>query len=441
MREGTETRVDTSKRHAAGLDGLDGDRSPSRSRSDPSAGNIQSPVGLRTRRRQLEEESRRKAFAAIVGVALALALMGAGLYWAFGGGIGGRQSDDASRIGSASTLLLAYAPGGTDQPASAVVLFGLVGDGAGSALLIPAGTTTDIPVHGPGSLGDAVAFGGASLLDLSTENLLGVRVDHVVVIDRQGLEASLRGLEPFEVLIDDRVAVKEGDNIVTKFQPGRLVLDAASMAEFLELKGEGESEVARVARQQRGWQAILARAASSRGALLDLGGAEGHLSTTSTSDRLVQFLEELPRRDVSFTLLPVDPKQSLEGSESFEPRTVEIQRVILQHFPGAAIAPDVESRIKIGILNGNGGVGVTEEAAKRLVPGGYRVVYTENADHFSYQETLVVYYRLPDEKIARDVQSKLGRGKLVFNREMQDVVDVLVVLGADFPGPRSGGGG
>lgn len=392
------------------------------------------PVGLRTRRRQLEAQRRQKIAASIAGGVAFSSVLVAALVWLWSGGMVGRGPDQAAGSRTESTLLLAYAPSGIDQPAASLVLFGLVGDADASALLIPSGTTTDIPVHGPAGLGESVSFGGPQLLALATENLLGVRVDGVAVLDAQGFAQAAANLEPFELFLDDRVGVRQGDAIVTKFQAGKLRLDGSSLAEFLAIRGEGESEIAAVARQQKAWEAVLERSRETGRSMLVESVETSHIASNLPLSALQEFLEKLDRRRVAFSLLPVDPKQSLEGVETFEPRIQEIQRLIVQHFPGAAIAPDLESRIRVGILNGNGGVGVTEEAARLLIPGGYRVVYTENADNFEYNETLIVFYRTPDERVARDIQSRLGRGKLVFNTEIQDVVDILIVLGKDFPG-------
>ncbi len=392
------------------------------------------PVGLRTRRRQLEAERKLKTESIIAGGVIALLVLAALVVWLLKGGIGPPGGFQGTLRGTDETLLLAYAPEGVSSPAESIVLFGLVGEDRASALLVPAGTTTDIPVHGPASLGEALEVGGIDLLDLATENLLGVRIDGTLVLDRQAFIDSIAPLGPFDILVEERLGVREGDALVTKFQPGRYQMDAPTLNAYFEIKGEGESEVARLARRQKVWEAIFEKARALSNAGFSFSTVDStHFRANAPLSTIDEVFSQLRFRELSFSLLPVDPKQSLDGVESFEPRSGEIQRVVTQRFPGAAVAPNVESRIRIGILNGNGGVGVTEDVAKRLVPKGYRVVYTENADRFDYPETQIIFYRTPDERAAREIRAELGRGRLVYNHQMQDVVDILIVVGLDYP--------
>lgn len=395
------------------------------------------PVGLRTRRRQLEAERRLTTESIVAGSVIGLVALVALVVWILRGGVSPEGELEGFVPGTDKTLLIAYAPDGVSTSAESIVLFGLVGSDGASALLVPAGTTTDVPVHGPASLGEASSFGGPELLDLATENLLGVRVDGTLVVDRHGFVDAVAPLAPFDILVEERLGVREGDNIVTKFQPGRYQMDALTLNAYLELKGEGESEVARLARRQKVWEAILDKARAFPDSGLRFSSGDGaHLRADAPMSGIDEVISELRFREVTFSLLPVDPKHSLEGVERFEPREGEIQRVVTQRFPGAAVAPDVESRMRIGILNGNGGVGVSEDVAKRLIPRGYRVVYTENADRFDYEETQIIFYRTPDERMAREIRSTLGKGRLVFNHQMQDVVDILIVVGRDYtPSP------
>ncbi len=391
------------------------------------------PVGVRTRRRQLEAERRFKIGAVagfgVLGFALAVALV----FRLLGGGSGG-GGELAGRMASTDrTLLVAVAPEGPGKEADSIVLFGLVGESRASAVAIPSGTTTDVPVHGPATLGESASFGGPDLLELSTENLLGVRVDSTVILDRQGFIDAIAPLAPFDILVEERLGVRDGNEIVTRFQPGRYSMDASTLNAYMELRAEGESEMARLARHQKVWEAVIERARALQEVQLVLEPDGVHVAANAPVSTAAEVISALRSREVAFSLLPVDPKQSLEGEESFEPRQGDIQRVVSQMFPGAAVAPDVEARIRIGILNGNGGVGVSEAVARQLVPLGYRVVYTENADRFDYPETQIVFYRTPDERFARDIRAALGRGRLVFNRETQDVVDILIVVGHDFP--------
>ena len=84
------------------------------------------------------------------------------------------------------------------------------------------------------------------------------------------------------------------------------------------------------------------------------------------------------------------------------------------------------------VLNGNGTPGAGSVAAERIEALGYEVT-SDNADHFDYEQTLVVY---DDEGRAADAQAvadALGAGELVLNDGTYDTDGgFVVILGSDW---------
>jgi hypothetical protein len=67
-----------------------------------------------------------------------------------------------------------------------------------------------------------------------------------------------------------------------------------------------------------------------------------------------------------------------------------------------------------------------------LVDIGAQVTLSGNADRFDYATTQVVYYDDDDLDAARAVAEAIGVGEVVKSLNELAVVDVTVVVGADF---------
>lgn len=395
-------------------------------------------VGMRSRRRQLQRERRRKAGALSAGAIAAVAGIVALAIAVFVGTVVIPDGGGGKDVPLTRTLLLVEVDSANPEGgATSLTLFGLSDDGSASIVFLPPGTSSEIPARGPDRLGDATALSSPNLMRLTVENLLGIRLDSVLTLSSDGMRRLFDPLAPILITVPERLSAQENNVLVPKFVPGTYDFDAARLVEYMDFRAEGEGEIQRLSRHQRAWDAALEQARKVGGGdrmAVSLGDAG--LVSEAEIPALGDFLSRVSTADRGYALLPVDPKQSLEGEERYEPRTDDIQAMVNQRFAGARSDSSESGRVRLGILNGNGGVGVTEEVAKILIPEGYRVVFTENADNFDYPETQVVFNRTPFEGTARDVQRRLGTGKLIFNRSPQDVADIIVIVGKDFPPPR-----
>ncbi|RIK09002.1 MAG: hypothetical protein DCC49_07690 [Acidobacteria bacterium] len=395
-------------------------------------------VGMRSRRRQIQRERRRKAGALSAGAIAAVAGVVALLIAVFVGTVVIPDGNGNKGVPVTRTLLFVEVDAANpDVGAISLTLFGLNDDGSASVVFLPPGTSSEIPARGPDRLGDAVNLSSPNLMRLTVENLLGIRVDSVVTLSSEGMRRFFDPLAPIPITIPERLSAQENNVLVPKFIPGTYEFDSARLVEYMDFRASGEGEIQRLSRHQRAWDAALGRArAIDGGERMAASLGDANLISQAEVAALGEFLSRISDSDRGYALLPVDPKQSLEGEERYEPRTEDIQAMVIQRFAGARSDFSESGRVRLGILNGNGGVGVTEEVAKILIPEGYRVVFTENADNFEYSETQIVFNRTPFEANARDVQRRLGVGKLILNRSPQDVADIIVIVGKDFPPSR-----
>ena len=279
------------------------------------------------------------------------------------------------------TLIVVRAPGG---PFAAVV--GSTG-GPDGALVVPADTHITIPGQGEGTVAEALQL-PLDQASTAVANLLGVWIDH---------DAAL-GADRLAALVDRSGGVTVGDELL-KGQ------DVAAM-----LRDAGDGATAAFELVARGLlEANLAWAPS------DLAEADAP-SVVAQSLRAAAGapVASLPLTEASNGIAQADPDQT--------------RAALVEVFGG----PD-RPVVGVIVLNGSGVPGVGELVAQRIVPGGFRVVVSENASTFDHRETLVVVGSADDVALGERVRDLLGTGSVNVSVS-SGIAPVTVVVGRDFEG-------
>ncbi len=327
------------------------------------------------------------------------------------------ENVDAGQVASgADTLLLEHR--GTDGRADLLVVVGPGADGRSSVLLVPSGTLSDVPSLGIQALSDVPTLGEAGLLTTTVENLLGIDIASTATVDDAALIAALEPAAPIPVDLRHEVEITTpgAEAIIPAGRQSLSAEDAARVLTSTESGGEIEHLVT-VQAVLEGWMARLRND--------DV--AEATLAVRPDLAALV----DAAGRPVRVGSLPVD-SLATPGGDRFEVRTDDLERYIRRAFPGALLGIDGR-RPRVEILNGTGAVGVTQGAARRVVPAGGRVALTGNVPGFDVTETQVVYYRDRDRAAAQRLLEALECGSLRRANKPIDVVDVTVIIGADCP--------
>ncbi len=288
-------------------------------------------------------------------------------------------------------------------------------------LLFPPSLLTIQPGFGEHQLADALRIGNDDLVAMSVTNLLGIRIDDVLVLDESGLRGAIAG--PLEVDLPSPFLVQEGDVQRVAAAAGAEPRTPQLIHALLTDPGT-EPESALLLRQGRVWEAIVDAVAADN-QLLD-----GLIAGRSESARLaVAGVSQDPERIVA--ALPVTTAEAVAGAGSqviFD--TAGTQAFVESAFPYLQIA--AEPRPVIELLNGNGGVGVTQPVAERLVAEGYRVLKTDNADRTDFAATQVIAHGRDNEQIALALQRLIGFGEVVLEvRQPSAVFDVTIIVGND----------
>ena len=84
------------------------------------------------------------------------------------------------------------------------------------------------------------------------------------------------------------------------------------------------------------------------------------------------------------------------------------------------------------VQNGSGEPGVGEAVAVRIIPAGFRVVLSQNAERFDVTRTEVFANGAAHEEEARAIKAALGVGRVRVSAVPSNVGDITIVVGKDF---------
>jgi polyisoprenyl-teichoic acid--peptidoglycan teichoic acid transferase len=418
----------------------------------PSASSAQPAPPAKGRRAAAAGTARREGRGRLLIGVIGLTLVAVVVVLLVSGWLGRAMVDDddgpdvVSEVGAAQptlTLITVEDAAGAREAARLSVLAHDRPAAQGTVLLLPTTTIADVPGHGTFSLGEAHELGGASLIGVTVANLLGIGVDGTATISTAGWVALLDTLGSVEVTVRTQLSAPDGS---VRFEPGEQVLAGERLAEYLTMTAAGETELDALPRVQQVLGAVLDAvgrdpALVERWLTMELADGSPVIATDAPElvrAVLLELAEARSADDVTTWTLPVVPL----GSGRDDGYRLDVRRsdeLVADRFGASLPGTEVAGGRDVEILNGNGVPRVGQEVAERLSDGGYRIVLTGNADRFTYETTRIVLHdRSPAQlAVGRDVQARLGVGELELAATPGSVVDVTIVVGADFP-PEAG---
>lgn len=146
---------------------------------------------------------------------------------------------------------------------------------------------------------------------------------------------------------------------------------------------------------------------------------------------LQAFFSKVPTKDVWIVPMPVKPI-SVGTERYYEPQRAEIADLVLQWW-GVRVEQQKQA-LRVIIYNGVGTPGVAGKAAQQFIRLGVRVVDSKNADNFDYKQTKILLYHGTQADALR-VKDALGVGQITIESDVQDLADVIVIIGADYTPP------
>lgn len=162
---------------------------------------------------------------------------------------------------------------------------------------IPRDTWVEIPGRGEAKINAAFSYGGPPLLVQTVEQLTGLRVDHVGVVDFEGFVSMTDALGGVEVTVPE--ATKDKRNT---FPAGTYTMDGEMALGYVRQRiGLDEGDFDRVRRQQNWIRAVL-RDALSRDTLSSPSTLDSFLLATTSAVSLDAGFGASDLRDLAFEM-------------------------------------------------------------------------------------------------------------------------------------------
>ena len=397
--------------------------------------------GARSDRRRKRTLRRRIIGGAAAGVPLLVILIV--LLTQLGGGgtpaAAPRPLGNAAEGAQVSYLLVGTRSGDVSGQADWLSVMAIDRTGLNSiTMFIPISTLTEIPGYGYDSVGKAMALGRIPLQEIAVENMLGMQIDHTLLLQDTTLSRLVDRAGGVDVDVKDRLLAPRGDKLlVPVFESGRQHMDGGKTVAFLQYQGQNEDELARFARAQLVWEALYGRFGGADAATFgDIWkGFGGSLITDAPPADIGAFFAAFASAGAaarSYVPLPVEAVGSGGAEDAFRVKQDELDARIASSFAASKPGTGRGAGARVQILNGNGEPEIGLAVADLLVPAGFRIADTGNASSFGFTVTRIVVYREEDVDIAQKIRSLLKLGRIEIARTRQTIVDVTVVVGRDF---------
>lgn len=200
------------------------------------------------------------AFCALaLGIALAWRFVGLPAAGTSASGEGSRKPDDVRYV-----LLLGVDRRADDVGRSDTLMVTAVDLTKEKAALlsVPRDTRVEIEGHGYDKINHAYAFGGHRLTQQTVEELLGVKMDHYIIIDTKSFERIIDAIDGVDINVEKRMYYEDpwDDNggLVIDLYPGQQHMDGRKAIQYVRYR-DGEGDIGRIGRQQKFMKAVLAK--------------------------------------------------------------------------------------------------------------------------------------------------------------------------------------
>ena len=280
-------------------------------------------------------------------------------------------------------------------------LLATVGSGEGlpsAALVLPPDLTVTMPGSGEVLTEQLQELPGASMR-VGVSNADGAWNDHFAVMELERFAGVVDRLGGLTVDLQDVYAV--GDDVLG---PGDTHLTGEQLTALLS--EDADDTAAR-------WASVL-------GAFL---ASVPNLSPTdfAETDDAPAAAEILGAGETGVEIAPTQ----IVGGSALIPAQPDFDQLMSQLF--ATTTPR-----RAEVRNGNGQPGVGEAVGEQLIPAGFRIVLSDNADSFDHQTTDIIAAGTENEPAAQDAKRAIGVGKVIVSQVPSGLADVTIVVGKDY---------
>ena len=183
-------------------------------------------------------------------------------------------------------------------------------------LSIPRDTRVKIQGHGFDKINAAYAYGGYKLTQSTVENLLGVEMEHYVLINVNAFTKIIDAIGGVDINVEKRMYYEDpwDDNggLVINLYPGQQHMDGKTAITYVRYRDE-EGDIGRIARQQKFMQAVMDKLTSP--AIIPripaiIGEVVDCIDTDLSVKQMIEFmsaLKDAQARGLQTEMLPGTP--------------------------------------------------------------------------------------------------------------------------------------
>ena len=376
---------------------------------------------------------------------------------------------DPSRI---TILLLGtdHRPGETDPPRTDTIMVLSIDPIRKTAVMlsIPRDIYLKIPGYGQNRINTAVDIGntqqypgGGPALALKTvQSLVGIPIQHYVLIDFDVFTTAINAVGPIKVcptedIHDDKYPDNNYGFITVDFKAGCQDLDATRLLQYSRVRHNAGDDFGRAKRQQEVIKAVRDKVLSL-GGLSALFGQVGELwnavrnnlktdMTLTEMLQIAQAAQDIPKDQIRSEVLTIKTKDSGQlipttlsnGDQVLTPVYEDIHNLIALLFdatPGGSSIDPRASGATLVVSNGAGIDGLAKSTADKLKALGFNVVDFRNADQpGGYGQTVIRVYNAAKMENARFLADtiKVDRTVITIAQNGPAGVDIELVIGKD----------
>jgi hypothetical protein len=305
----------------------------------------------------------------------------------------------AASVTEGPSQLLALAVTGSPN-----ALLATIGSGGGrepAALIVPPDLTVVMPGAGEMHSEQLRDLDGPSM-QIGVSNVVGAWNDHYATMDLERLGGLIDRLGGINADLEDLYPA--GDEI---FGPGQTHLTGAQVISLLQEPADDTAVR---------WADVLS-------ALL---AAQPRLSPTDLSDTDDQEAAAAIL-GAGTARVEIAPTQVVAGGSTVLAAQPDLDDLMTELF-----GTDPPARAEV--RNGNGEPGVGASVGALLIPAGFRIVLSENADTFDHPMTQIVSNGQDNEQAAQGARDAVGVGKVIVSQISSGLADVTVIVGQDYHG-------
>ena len=163
-----------------------------------------------------------------------------------------------------------------------------------SLLSIPRDTRVKLKGYGWDKINHAYAYGGRELTQQTVEELLGIRVDHYVLVDFSGFQGLVDAIGGVDINVEKDMYYHDSwDGFTVDLKQGEQHLDGATAIQYVRYRDE-EGDIGRIQRQQKFLLAVY-RKINSANMLVRIPGLAQQLNTMIETNMPLSNMMDMAR--------------------------------------------------------------------------------------------------------------------------------------------------